>query len=173
MKMIRVLSVVALCGLFASCGGQPPSGGEVASVEDQLTSAIGVRLRGDNPGSLTSLTTKVHAVSVWADGAPVAVTLTGQTVNLANAAQAWLVASFVLPAGANHVRLSLELADSAAWAGGGGSGSVDLRGAPIVLELRASDLEARGKVVLHADLARSIVVDSGAKIFLPQLRIVY
>lgn len=173
MKTMKALLVAGLFGLTTMCGGQAPVDGDASSADQALTTTIGVRIRGDNAGSLTSVSTKAHAVAVWSDGVPVAVTLTGQTMNLANTGQAWLVASFVLPAGANHVRVSTQLNDSATYAGGGGSGSIDLRGAPMVLDVLASELEARGKIVLHADLARSIVDDAGGKVFLPQLRIAF
>ena len=175
MTNTKTILGAALCGLCAMCGGESSVIPAATSESDLMpvtpVTPINLMLRGDNAGSFTSVALKAQSVHVWADGVPQTVTLTGTHMNLANTGNAWLFATFILPPTAVHVRVQLQLETPGHYVNGTGSGSIDLYELPIVLDVKASQLRARHKLVMHDDLARSFTPEGSGLLFLPDLLI--
>jgi hypothetical protein len=133
-----------------------------------------VKVHGINPGAFTHVLANVGDVEVWADGAPVGVALRAGSFDLVQFDKNHRLACFDLPAGTKTVRVRLSFDDYGAWMTAAGSGDVDFRFAPLTLELPFAQLTQKDRVILHLDLASSLV-SKGAETrqYIPNLAVKY
>ncbi|WP_434345861.1 hypothetical protein ACN6A1_28660 [Myxococcus virescens] len=175
MKKIMLSTCVCAALALTACGGgsdrldsvqgEPPAPSGPVQTEDGQRFEL--RLRGSAAEGYDKLELPIGAVRVTADGAPLKVELAKDSVDVAQADHAHLVAYFYVPEGVERVRVTLQLEGLGGYAQAEGSGFVDASVAPVTFEAPVHELALRGRAVVQLDVARSIMDMGSHRLLLP------
>ncbi len=171
--------VGALALLAAGCAGElaedlPRSPSTEVEQEEAAGTRMELRVRGTHGMELDTVLLSVRELRVTHEGRELPVDVVRAPLDLAAGEHSWLAGTFQVPDDARTVAVTLRLDDAGGFAGRGGSGELDARGVPLHFEVPLKALRSRGRVVVHLDLARSLV-DAGEerKLLLPQYGVHY
>ncbi len=165
----------ALALLLAACGNgledarpRTPSL-EVEQDRSEEGTRMEVRVRGTHGLGLETVLVGVRELRVTHAGAELPVDVVRAPMDLALGHHAWLAGTFQVPDDARTVRVTLTLDAAGGFEDAVGAGDLDARGVPLHFELPLKAPRTRGHVVVHLDLARSML-DAGEerKLLLPQ-----
>ena len=131
-----------------------------------------LRLRGDDAGSLSSVRLRVKSVEVRAGATVLASASTISEMELATGNNAFLLATFQVPAGTDHVEFTVSL-DSASVESASGNFEVDAGCEVLKLHRKVSHVAERNRAVVLLDLARSFVKVGSEMMLVPQLQLVF
>ncbi|QSQ11779.1 hypothetical protein [Myxococcus landrumensis] len=141
-------------------GGENPNpvpGGEDPGTPSAQTFEL--RIKGEGIADYTSLKVPISAVSILADGKPLAANVLTNMVELAGTPEhSPLAARFTVPPGTDKVKVTVHFNAMGNFAKNGARATeLDARVAPVTFEARVSDLRIRGRAVVVLDMARSMV----------------
>jgi hypothetical protein len=153
---------ILVLALAAGCGGGASLDVEalhtLAGVQANLSPGTGeLRILGVNGSAFSSVAMTVGKVEVRAGGKLVTGAVQTKKIELANAAQAWLLAKFAVPEGAGELEVSVSLEEAGSFAAGKSSGKIHAGCTELKFVVQAAQLKPRGHAVIHVDLARSLV----------------
>lgn len=151
--------------------GQPQAVG--TSESDSLGRTVELLVRGEDPGSYSSVVAQVREVQVQVDGQPVAVELHQHPMELTTPDSAWVVGKFQLAPNAKEVAVTMAFDDSGSFVSKTGDGTIDFQSPPIHWEAPAAYFTERNHGVVHVDLSRSVIGSHGGRLFLPNLQVHY
>jgi hypothetical protein len=168
---------VILLALCAACGAgsvdQDEALHSAAGVQTLVAPGMGeLRILGVNGSAFSSAAMTVGKVEVRAKGKLVTDALQTKKIELANAAQAWLLANFSVPAGADELEVSFTVGDGT-FAEGKKSGAIHAGCTEIRFVVQVAELRKRGHAVCHVDLEKSLVKRGRAKEFVQNFSLHY
>lgn len=165
-NMMKLMAVAAAMGAAVmGCGrsegttnlGPADPGPAAGQGTAGKTTPIELRVLGVHGEAYSQALVSVSAVEVSVDGQRVPADVSGQVVDLANANQAWKVATAAVPEGAKAVQFTVRFDEYGGYASSSGSGDLDLRSVPISVTSPAASLARNGRAVILLDLSRSFV----------------
>jgi hypothetical protein len=155
-------------------GGTNNSGGDTGTTTSTppAPATFELRLLGVDAGSLNSVRLRVKSVEVRAGATVLASAGVSSDMELTTSTNAFLLATFQVPAGKDVVDFTVEF-DSASLESA--SGNFEVAGACEALKLSAkvSLLAQRNHAVVQLDLARSFVKVGSEMMFVPHLQLVF
>jgi hypothetical protein len=167
--LLLILSVAACSG--APDGGNPATPTSNPPATESSAPTVELRLSGVNGTGAVNV--QVASVELTLDGQAVSPQVKGGDIDLGNAQQAWVVASFPLPADAEKVGIKLRFQPDGTVESGGKTEVLDLSGPPLSVVASAEEIRQRGKVLLEIDLSRSLVDADGQVYLMPDFIVRY
>ena len=182
MRMVKLVLAAALAAALG-CGGKVGQGADEA-----LHDAAGVtttpdwahdrtaelRMLGVDQGGFTGAALYLQEVEVKSGGQVLETKNSQKFLDLAAANEAWLLGRVKVPEGATQLDLRVRFkATGGRYVLGEGSGEIDTGCSEIRITVPVKGLEARGHAVLHVGVAASLPRNGAARVFLPQLKLVY
>lgn len=155
--LVLLLAALAAsaCGGTSNLGQSPAQSAAVANVP--LFGAYELRLLGVNPAGFTSARLRIHSVEVRAGNILLTDAVKTYTVDLATPGQAWLLATFGVPASAGELDATVTLREDGFFDAGARKGSIDASCTVLHVKLRPAQLKPRNHGVIHLDVGRSLV----------------
>src|ERR1700704_6438542 len=161
MKRATISAALVLVLFMAGCGRHAATiDGGGTPVQDSGTGRFSLRLTGGDKGNFVSARMRIQSLQVTSGGTVLANAPHTREVDLAEMGQAYLLASFQPPAGAEDVEFAVSF-ESGTVATETASFSVDSRCQTLHLAGKVSKIAERKHAVIHLDVARSLV-PSGA-----------
>lgn len=166
------LAVVAACGTGAQHTDETLHAAAGVGTDTSGTKGE-VRILGVNGAAFSSLTMNVSIAEVRANSTVVTNAIVTSKVELANPNQAWLLSTFTIPSGVEKLDVTVSLEDGGAFVKSGKGGEIRAGCSVIKLSVPVSLLKLRGHVVLHMDLANSMVIKGQVAEFVPNFAVHY
>jgi hypothetical protein len=134
--------------------------------------AYSLRLLGVDLGDFVAAKVRVSSVQVTGGGAVLTRTVKTPEVDLANTANAFLLATFQAPEGVDDVEFTVDF-ESAALATSKESFDVNTRCQTLRMTGKVSRIAERKHAVIHLDVARSFVPSTAGIALVPHFQLVY